>query len=124
MKRSENLKIEDQDWWRDSRRGYMSQKGSLLPNYSGHNYKISLNFFKRNLEERIAILEASFKTLGKQVQKESDSSGNDSVLLHGVIKANISTLLDDLFSLKHEITQLRVAIKVQTQVLVKQTLTM
>ena len=42
------------------------------------------------LEERIAILEASFETLGKQVQKESDSSGNDSMLLQGVVKANIS----------------------------------
>lgn len=48
----------------------------------------------------------------------------DLVALQGAIKVIISMLQGDLHSLKEEITQLRVTIEVQTQVMAQRSLTM
>lgn len=85
-----------------------------------HKRKFSLNFLKRNLEERIAVMEALIGTLGRQAQVERELGANDLVALQGLIRINVGMLQDNLCSLKEEITQLRATIEVQTQVMAHQ----
>lgn len=69
----------------------------LLPQSMGwgpkHNCNFSLKFISRNFEERIADMEVSIGTLGKQAQRESDLGSSDRSLLHKCLNTNNRSLL-------------------------------
>lgn len=61
-------------------------------------------------------MEASIENLGRRAQVE-DLGANDLLVLQDLIRTNMPMLQDDLHSLNKEITELRTAIEVQTQVM-------